>query len=237
MQGGDGILLNHLFSGVCKTAKKRYSAINMELLVDTWNVLHQTGILPPDLAGLEVGDLTSLLSQGRWARDRITLICDGTPRSAGSSSSKNIEIVYTGGNKSADQEIMDRVAASSSANRIVVVTNDREIVRFIRAKGAQQLGSVEFLEAIIDDHQKPSKKTIRKPSGLSPEKAAAWKEEFDFNLSELDDLQDEILDTEVSETESTLQEKPQSKKIPKPPPPPEPELPGDLIDEARKLAE
>ena len=209
----------------------------MELLVDTWNVLHQTGILPPDLAGLEVDELASMLSKGRWARDRITLICDGTPRSAGSSPSKNIEIVYTGGNKSADQEIMDRVAASSSANRIVVVTNDREIVRFIRAKGAQQLGSVEFLEAIIDDHQKPGKKTIRKPSGLSPEKAAAWKEEFDFNLSDLDDLQDEILDTEVSETESTLQEKPQSKKIPKPPPPPELELPGDLIDEARKLAE
>jgi len=209
----------------------------MELLVDTWNVLHQTGILPPDLAGLGVADLTSLLSQGRWARDRITLICDGTPRSAGSSSSKNIEIVYTGGNKSADQEIMDRVAASSSANRIVVVTNDREIVRFIRAKGAQQLGSVEFLEAIIDDHQKPGKKTIRKPSGLSPEKAAAWKEEFDFNLSDLDDLQDEILDTEVSETESTLQEKPQPKKIPKPPPPPKPELPDDLINEARKFAE
>ena len=69
------------------------------------------------------------------------------------------------------------------------------------------------------------------------EVAAVWKEEFDFDLSELDDLQDEILDTEVSETESTLQEKPQPKKIPKPPPPPELELPSDLIDEARKLAE
>jgi len=230
-------LLNHLFSVVYRTPKKRYSALNMELLVDTWNVLHQIGILPPDLAGLEVDELASMLSKGRWARDRITLICDGTPRSLGSSLSKNIEIVYTGGNKSADQEIMDRVAASSSANRIVVVTNDREIVRFIRAKGAQQLGSVEFLEAIIDDHQKPGKKIIRKPSGLSPEKAAAWKEEFDFNLTDLDDLQDEILDTEVSETESTLQEKSQPKKIPKLPPPPEPELPDDLIDEARKLAE
>ena len=176
----------------------------MELLVDTWNVLHQTGILPPDLAGLEVDELASLLSKGRWARDRISLICDGTPRSGGSSLSKNIEIVYTGGTKSADQEIMDRVVASSSANRIVVVTNDREIIRFIRAKGAQQLGSVEFLEAIIDDHQKPGKKIIRKPSGLSPEKAAAWKEEFDFDVSDLDDLQDEILDTKVSETESSL---------------------------------
>jgi hypothetical protein len=72
---------------------------------------------------------------------------------------------------------------------------------------------------------------------LSPEKAAAWKEEFDFDLSDLDDLQDEILDTEISETESTLQKKPQPKKIPNPPPPPEPELPDDLIDEARKLAE
>ncbi len=216
---------------------KRYSATNMELLVDTWNVLHQTGILPPDLAGLEVDELASLLSKGRWARDRISLICDGTPGTVLKVPSRNTEIIYTGGTKSADQEIMDRVATSSSANRIVVVTNDREIIRFIRTKGAQQLGSVEFLEAIIDDHQKPGKKITRKPSGLSPEKAAAWKEEFDFDLSDLDDLQDEILDTEISETESTLQKKSQPKKIPNPPPPPEPELPDDLIDEARKLAE
>jgi predicted RNA-binding protein with PIN domain len=216
----------------------------MELLIDTWNVLHQQGVLPPDLAGLEVGNLAVLLSKGRWSRDRIALICDGTPQGSDAiASSRNTEIIYTGGNKTADREIMDRVAASSSANRIVVVTNDREIIRFIRAKGSQHLGSVEFLEAVIDDHQRPSHKIIRKPSGLTPEKADAWKEEFGFDVSKIDDLHDEILDTEVPTRIETPQEKPALKKTLKKATPPKPELsieyefPDDLIDKARKLAD
>ena len=213
----------------------------MELLVDTWNVLHQMGVLPPDLAGLEVGELAHLLSKGRWASDRISLICDGTPGNSGSATGRNVEIVYTGGTKSADQEIMDRVAVSSTANRIVVVTNDREIIRFIRAKGAQQLGSVEFLEAVADDHQRPNKKIVRKPSGLSPEKAAAWKEEFGFDSEDMTDLHEEIkhVDIPKPKTVPTPEEKPKSKskKIAKPRLPAEPDLPDDLINEARRLSE
>ncbi|MBT4584272.1 MAG: hypothetical protein HOC93_04225 [Phycisphaerae bacterium] len=216
----------------------------MELLVDTWNVLHQMGVLPPDLAGLGVGELASLLSKGRWNRDRISLVCDGTPPPDGSNlgSTRNIEIIYTGGSKTADQEIMDRVAASSTAKRIVVVTNDREIIRFIRAKGAQQLGSVEFLEAIADDHRRPNKKNIRKPAGLSPEKAAAWKEEFGIDAADITNLHEEIKKSEIPqpEPEQIQEEKIQKKPVNKgtrSQPLPEPELPDDLINEARKLAE
>lgn len=211
----------------------------MELLIDTWNVLHQTGILPPDLAGLEVSELANLLSKGRWSRDRISLICDGTPGAGLGAPTRNTEIVFTGGTKSADQEIMDRVASSSSANRIVVVTNDREIVRFIRTKGAQHLGSVEFLKAIIDDHQRPNKTVVRKPSGLSPEKAAAWKDEFDFDISEIDiaDIQDEVNTPETQAHRLPPEKKRSVKKEAFPKTPAEPNLPDDLIDEARKLAE
>ena len=239
MQGGERLLLKHLFTGVCKGLKKRYSASIMELLVDTWNVLHQMGVLPPDLAGLEVGELASLLSKGRWRGDQVSLICDGTPGSDGSGITRNVEIIYTGGTKSADQEIMDRVAGSSTANRIVVVTNDREIIRFVRAKGSQHLGSVEFLEAIADDHARPDKKYIRKPSGLSPEKAAEWKEEFGFDSTDITELQAEIKHRELPKTEpiSTPKEKPNTKKVAKPHPATKPDLPDDLINEARRLAE
>ena len=208
----------------------------MKVLVDTWNVLHQMGVLPPDLAGLGVGELASLLTKGRWSRDQISLICDGTPGNDGFGMIKNVEIVYTGGAKSADQEIMDRVAGSSTASRIVVVTNDREIIRFIRAKGAQQLGSVEFLEALADDHRRPNKKLIRKPSGLSPEKAAQWKEEFGFANEDITDLQEEIRKVDIPESEATpiSGEKP---KVKKPQSPAKPDLPDDLINEARRLAE
>jgi predicted RNA-binding protein with PIN domain len=214
----------------------------MEILVDTWNVLHQMGVLPPDLAGLGVGELASLLSKGRWSRDQIALICDGTTKDDVNAPSSNIEIFFTGGTKSADQEIMDRVARSSTANRIIVVTNDREIIRFIRAKGAQQLGSVEFLEAVADDHRRPNKKIVHKPSSLSPEKAAAWKEEFGFNKDDMADLQDELKNAEITEPESppgrqeNVPETP-VKKVVKPQPPAKPDLPDDVIGEARRLAE
>jgi predicted RNA-binding protein with PIN domain len=194
---------------------------------------------------MDVGTLASLLSRGRWSRDNISLICDGTPSNTGVHASRNIEIIFTGGTKSADQEIMDRVSTSSSSNRIVVVTNDREIIRFIRARGAQHLGSVAFLEAIIEDHQKPTKQHARKPSGLSPDKAAAWKDEFALTDASIDQLEEEIslpiIETEdppIHESKkSPVQKKPKPKKLPKPAPPPKTELPSDLIDEARKLAD
>ena len=77
-------MLSLLFTTACKNLNTRYSAYTMGLLVDTWNVLHQMGVLPPDLAGLGVGELASLLSKGRWNRDRISLVCDGTPPPDGS---------------------------------------------------------------------------------------------------------------------------------------------------------
>lgn len=215
----------------------------MELLVDTWNVLHQTGVLPPELAGMGVGELSDLLSKGRWRKDNIALICDGTPPSESlAGSSRNIQIFYTGGNRSADQEIMDRVAHSTSANRIVVVTNDREIVRSIRARGAQQLGSVAFLEAIVEDHRRPARIPTSKPSGLSKDKAAMWRKEFDFDRSAVEDLQHEVNaragdSTEKQPTHTTETTKPLQGNATPPPQTSKEELPDDLIDEARKLAE
>jgi len=48
------------------------------LLVDVYNVLHVTGVLPPDLAGLEVAELAKLIAAGRYNRLEVVLVCDGT---------------------------------------------------------------------------------------------------------------------------------------------------------------
>jgi hypothetical protein len=48
------------------------------LIVDAYNVLHVTGVLPPELAGLEIEELADLASASRWGRQRIVLVCDGT---------------------------------------------------------------------------------------------------------------------------------------------------------------
>lgn len=48
------------------------------LLVDTYNVLHVTGVLPAELAGLEPGGLAALIARSRYRSRGARLICDGT---------------------------------------------------------------------------------------------------------------------------------------------------------------
>ena len=58
----------------------------MHLLIDTWNVLHQTGILPPENAGIGIKGLTRLVATSRLQGCLMTLVCDGTNVKEGVSS-------------------------------------------------------------------------------------------------------------------------------------------------------
>ena len=44
----------------------------MSLIVDTYNVTHVVGILPPDLAGIDTLGLIRLLANSRFQREQIT---------------------------------------------------------------------------------------------------------------------------------------------------------------------
>ena len=67
----------------------------------------------------------------------------------------------------ADEEIMERVRQSSAPRSILVVTSDREIIKSIRKRGAQQLGSSAFLQILVEDSHLPKSKKVLRPSGLS----------------------------------------------------------------------
>ncbi|MFW5653144.1 MAG: hypothetical protein ACOC0P_03785 [Planctomycetota bacterium] len=49
----------------------------MPLLIDVYNVLHTTGILPPDLAGIGLADLKRLIAISRYRSEQCRLVCDG----------------------------------------------------------------------------------------------------------------------------------------------------------------
>lgn len=56
----------------------------MPLIIDVYNVLHTTGILPPDLAGIGVTDLKRLIAISRYRNEPCRLVCDGVrPRGVG----------------------------------------------------------------------------------------------------------------------------------------------------------
>ena len=204
----------------------------MELLVDTWNVLHQTGILPPESAGNGIKGLIRLIGSSRWSKDRTTLVCDGTPSDSCPTGAR-VSVVFTGPHRTADDEIMHRVANSSAKRSITVVTSDREIIRSIKAAGSQHLGSAAFLQMLVDDHDTPKSKKLHRPTGLSEQGAAEWRERFGLD----DDAVDELLRPGIEKpTNPNPHQKKQPQKL-SPSKEGESTLPAALLEEARRLLE
>jgi len=213
----------------------------MELLIDTWNVLHQTGVLPPDSAGIGTAGLCKMIENSRWGREKVSLICDGTP-SDEHALGVRYQLVFTGPIKTADAEIMERVANSSAPRSILVVTSDREIIKSIRKRGAQQIGSAVFLQSLVEDSHLPTSKTIRRPSGLSPKLAQEWKEHFGIDETVLEELHNTPIpelhcdkplpNKEQVQKPITPLAKQKSRRIVQSD---EPVLPKDLLEEARRL--
>jgi predicted RNA-binding protein with PIN domain len=213
----------------------------MDLLIDTWNVLHQTGVLPPDSAGIGTFGLCKMIENSRWSQDRVILICDGTP-SDDAPSGTRYQTVFTGGTRTADEEIMERVRQSSAPRSILVVTSDREIIKSIRKRGAQQLGSSAFLQMLVEDSHVPKSKKVLRPSGLSPKLAQEWKEQFGIDEKVMKELyntavpkpqQGASVDKPTIEKPSSTpnQNKERIGKLDAP------ALPADILEEARRLLE
>ncbi|MFK7961853.1 MAG: NYN domain-containing protein [Phycisphaerales bacterium] len=125
----------------------------MPILVDTYNVLHVTGVLPPDLAGLETADLVELLPRTRFAGESVTLVCDGKPgpnhpaaRGAGT-----VRVRYSGPGVTADELIAQLVDQSSAPRRLTIVSSDRAVQQAARRRRCIVLSSEAFLKRITDD--------------------------------------------------------------------------------------
>lgn len=218
----------------------------MHLLIDTWNVLHQTGILPPEDAGIGISGLVKMVKKSRWSREKCTLVCDGTATEQGVSNHL-VQTVFTGPNLSADDEIVHRVQSSSSSRSMLVVTSDREIIQQIKAAGSQHLSSAVFLHFLVEDNLLPESKRIHRPTGLSSQDAQEWKQLFDIDEKLIEELDKTKLPRHlrkqtpkpqaplsVSPTQKNKKiSKTQSSKAQSD----EPALPQALLDEARRMLE
>ena len=93
----------------------------MPLLIDTYNVLHMTGILPPEMAGIDVGGLIRLISSSRYRRQLVTLVCDGTgPMHSSPGLPRLIAVHFAGPGREADDLILALIDAASDRRRITV---------------------------------------------------------------------------------------------------------------------
>jgi len=158
----------------------------MPLLLDTYNLLHVP--MPEALAGLNEWGLCRTLSRGGLARKfrGATLFCDGglKPGAPEQSPFPEIEIVYTGHDKSADDAIVDAVERSTAPRRIVVVSDDRQIARNVRRRKATVWNCRTFIDRLAHSLRHPeaagagSDAPVDRSTPLSDEETQRWLREF-----------------------------------------------------------
>lgn len=202
----------------------------MILIVDTYNVLHVTGALPPDLAGIDTRGLIELIRQSRYGQSRVELICDGrapgTPavaagpiRGRGSALPPEtpparvglIAVHYAGPGREADDLIAALIRASTTPRQLAVISADHFVQREARRRRCRVLESEAFLRQLAEDALGAAgvvTETPRKPaSALSDAQVAQWLDAFGMDdEAELERLlaeadEDDSLQTEVESVE------------------------------------
>jgi len=168
----------------------------MPLILDTYNVLHVTGVLPPELAGIEVPELIDLILGSRYRAEEACLVCDGTPprRGAAARRTGGVHVVYAGAGRSADRVIEQMIARSSIPKRLTVVSSDRRIMKAARKRRCRVLRSEDFLRQLAGDQLRPGGRRggDRRPEPpLSKGEVDAWIRLF--GLSD-DDLESDASD-------------------------------------------
>ena len=138
------------------------------LIIDTYNVLHVTGVLPGELAVGTPEELARLIEGSRFAHHPAWLMCDGVPR--GASRVGRIVIEGSGPRRKADDHIADFLASSSAPRSVTVVSSDREVGRRARARGAEWIKSEDFLEMLAEDARRarPRKRAPADPRRSVP---------------------------------------------------------------------
>jgi len=198
----------------------------MPLIIDTYNVLHVTGILPPEIAGIDARGLIELIGRSRYRSQPVTLVCDGTPaEDAPTGRVGPITIRYGGPGPTADALIAAIIRRSSSPRRLIIVSSDRAVQREARRRRCDVLSSEQFLEQLAVDHEQPTpRKKARAPGPIpqpiggetaSPAKKAPRPPAESVLPPELVKEAESILEQGLPEEEPTLAETP-------PQPPPEP---------------
>ena len=212
----------------------------MRLLIDTFNVLHVTGVLPPGLAGPEVPGLAALIQGSRWSDTPVALICDGMPPPEGPPRlPPRIRAIYSKGVEADD--ILERLIADSTApGRLLVVSSDRRVRRAAKKRGAQDLESEQFLRLLLEDRdrarQQPS--TPHRPANLRPGEVQSWKNEFQIGDAGLE-LPEETLPEDLLDSLRAME--PVRKPTPPMPTPPKRKtnqgivIPEDILREAQEL--
>jgi len=129
-----------------------------------------------------VPGLIRLLAASRYARRRITLVCDGG--ASGSRSGVRIDgvyVLYSGHEAEADDMIEMLIEKYHRGNPLDVVSTDRRLRKAARRVGAGSIRSEDFLARLAEDASGPKPfpgNALRKQVPLDAYSVRAWCREF-----------------------------------------------------------
>ena len=194
----------------------------VKLLIDTCNVLHRTGILPPELAGIDERSLVRLLQKSRYQDLSADFMCDG-PRIGSdgqprADTKESCHFHFAGRNQSADTLIITAVQASSSPRSLLVVSSDRRIQIEAKKRRCRVISADDFLEQLSQDAALGQRTTRSVKADDLPRSTEYWLKEFgvDHAPEPSDQKQPEHIES---------RKRPDPIKPP-PPPPPSPTPPS-----------
>ncbi|MCM8770784.1 MAG: NYN domain-containing protein [Candidatus Omnitrophica bacterium] len=107
-------------------------------------------------------------------RNKVTVIFDGSGEVFSSKLSSSYEIIFTK-NESADEKIKKLVSKAKNPKEMVVVSDDKEIIFFIRSRGARPLSVEEFIA-----------------KSKAPRKASSDLDEFKLSYSQMSKINEEL---------------------------------------------
>lgn len=121
----------------------------LQYIIDAYNTINHSTFTPirkkikdPQRALLE------FIKKRRWGRNsqhKITVVFDGYPKvSAQNLEETDIDVVFSR-EETADARIKRLVEASKSPKNIAVVSDDREIIFFVKSIGCRAIGVEEFI--------------------------------------------------------------------------------------------
>jgi hypothetical protein len=126
----------------------------MAFLIDTYNLLRQS--MPPGLAGLDEMGLCQALVRAGWTKRGVTLVCDGAAKPHFRAAvpipglpGAGVKVVYAGKGAAADPVIEDLIQRDHSPRSLTLVSDDRELQRAARRRGAQAMPCQEFIHQLL----------------------------------------------------------------------------------------
>ena len=162
----------------------------MPLIIDGNNLLHASK--PRALAGLDERGLCRALGCTHWRREGVRVVCDGEPGPLGRVDSPvpDVELIYSGHNRSADAVIERMIATSTAPRRLIVVSSDHRIRRAATRRRARAWTSEHFARELARalaarSHQRPDP-GASPDTHLSPGEVERWLKAFGYELDDFE---------------------------------------------------